>query len=282
MSINKKQIHFMIIGLICLLAVLIVTTKSKQLRLSEVDSPADNVELQKEEPDRIQESISSVDVTPDEQVIEKKSEIVLKAISEPVPENENVPDMDPEEQPREFFVREFDNMVELPDGYTMQDLELTNDGIRLKPAEEGEEDKPRFGILYSPPEELAFSSNAVSPMWKEQIPDDTSIFVEVSVSPDGDNWGLWNPVYPDDDCVGQLNEFYPDGSPNPNYGYIPGGVFFWGMKQYNYFQYRITLYSESEASPLLEGFRLYYQDSTLGDGHVAEVDGNLTPEGDVN
>jgi len=165
------------------------------------------------------------------------------------------------------------DMGEIPEGFKMENVELTDEGIKLKPPKPGEENTPRFGTVETAPQEMFFPSNAISPFWREDIAEDTSIFVEVSVSPDGKTWGLWNTVMPDTDGeAGASNsEFLPDGSPNPYYGYIPGGVFFWGNRQYKYFKFRANLYSETADSPVLSGFRVFYQDSTLGEGHLAEI-----------
>lgn len=187
---------------------------------------------------------------------------VVEAESEPTP-------IDPEHQPRKFFVMEFNNLYELPEGYTLENLQLTERGIELLPPKPGEENTPRYGVLYSPPIEMDFASNAISPLWREELPEGTDIFVEVSVSPDGENWGIWHPITPDADS--EIREFYPDGRPNPNYGYTPGGVLCWGLRQWKYFRFKITLYSEVKDSPILSGFRLFYQDSTLGQGYLTKL-----------
>jgi len=192
-----------------------------------------------------------------------------KRISAPL-QQLNTP-MNPENQARDFYVMNFKGISHLPDGYELEDLELTEKGIMLKPLAQGEGVKPRYGVLNSPPEKMEFPSNAVSSFWKEEVAEGTSVFVEVSVSPDGESWGIWNPIYVDEDA-GDPAEFYPDGTLNPNFGFRPGGVLCWGLTQYNYFRYRITLYSEVHGSPILSGFRLLYQDSTLGGGHVAKID----------
>jgi hypothetical protein len=226
-----------------------------ETRGSQIPSLAQETSLPKEKP-------SSVN----------KKEIVIASPVQP----DKTP-FDPEDQPRTFFSTDFKGLSAPPDGYTLEDLEITDKGITLKPLGEGEESKPRYGVLNSPPQEMQFPSNAVSPLWKQEVSDGTSVFVEVSLSPDGDTWGIWHPIHYDEDA-GQPTEFYPDGSPNPNFGYTPGGVLCWGMAQFKYFRYRATLYSETKDSPLLSGFRLFYQDTTLGDGHLADVGEDLTEE----
>lgn len=183
------------------------------------------------------------------------------------------PKVDVELQPRAFATNDFRNLTELPAGFMAENLVLTENGLTLKPPAPGEEDKPRMGMLESPPQDLDFPSNAVAPRWLDKIPEGGHLFVEMSVSPDGENWSLWDPVEVDDDSVGQIAEFFPDGKPNPNYGYTPGGLLFWGHRQYLYYRYRVTFYSEVEASPLLSSFRVFYQDSTLGEGYIAQPRG---------
>lgn len=207
------------------------------------------------------------------------SSIVKKDIETAIPVEPEQTSFDPEDQPRTFFLMDFSGLSELPDGFTQEDLEITDKGITLKPLAEGEEAKPRYGVLHSPPEEMQFPSNAVSPLWKQEVSDGTSVFIEVSVSPDGESWGLWHPINYDEDG-GQPAEYYPDGSPNPNFGYTPGGVLCWGMAQFRQFRYRATLYSETNDSPVFSGFRLFYQDTTLGEGHIAVV--NEDVEGETN
>lgn len=210
-------------------------------------------------------------------VAQEDSSLSKKSGSQDIKPNKTP--FDPEQQPKKFFVMDFNNLNKLPDGYKAENLIITDKGFELPPPNQGEEDKPRNGLLESPSISLDFASNAVSPLWKCEEPEGTTIMVEVSMSPDGQNWGMWHEITIDDDSVGQISQFYPDGSPNPNYGYIPGGVLCWGNRQYLYFRYRISLYSEVKDSPILSGFRLFYQDSTLGEGHVAEInEGQPSPD----
>lgn len=180
--------------------------------------------------------------------------------------------LDPEMQPRQFYVRDFRGIESVPAGFQTHNLELTNSGFRLLPPEPGKENEPRMGILESPIEAFDFPSNAVAPLWMENIPDGTDVVVEFQVSPDASNWGAWQHVGVDEDSDGQMNEYYPDGRPNPNYGYTPGGVYVWGDLQWMYVRYRATLYSDGPESPELAAFRLFYQDSTLGEGYLAQLE----------
>jgi len=195
----------------------------------------------------------------------------------PKPKTQATPEktpFNPEDQPREHFVIDFTKMSSLPEGYTLDNLQLTDKGIQLLPPKPGEENTPRFGVLESAPENMNFPANAISPFWREDLPKDTSIFVEVCVSPDAENWSVWNTVIPDTDRASgeeAIGQYRQDGTENPYYQYTPGGVFFWGFRLYNNFKFRVNLYSETADSPTLSGFRVYYQDSTLGQGHIAEV-----------
>ncbi len=177
--------------------------------------------------------------------------------------------VDPENQPRAFASMDFRNLDAPPPGYKLENVILTPEGFTLPPPEPGKENQPRMGIVESAPHMFDFFSNAVAPLWKENLPDGTDMFVEMSVSPDGVHWGPWQWVEIDEDSAGQISPFYPDGRPNPNYGYTPGTMLAWGLTQWGYVRYRVRLYSEGPASPVLSEFRLFYQDSTLGEGQVA-------------
>lgn len=180
--------------------------------------------------------------------------------------------VDPENQPRAFMSMDFRDLDGPPPGYRLENVVLTPEGFTLPPPEPGKENQPRMGVIESPPHMLDFFSNAVAPLWKEKLPDGTDMFVEMSVSPDGVHWGPWQWVEIDEDSAGQISPTYPDGRPNPNYGYTPGTMLAWGLTQWGYVRYRVRLYSEGPASPVLSAFRMFIQDSTLGEGHVATPD----------
>lgn len=180
--------------------------------------------------------------------------------------------VDPENQPRAFMTMDFRNLELPPPGYRLENVVLSPEGFTLPPPEPGKENQPRMGVIESPPQMFDFFSNAVAPLWKENLPDGTDMFVEMSVSPDGIHWGPWQWVEIDEDSAGQISPTYPDGRPNPNYGYTPGTMLAWGLTQWGYVRYRVRLYSEGPAAPVLSAFRLFYQDSTLGEGRVATPD----------
>ncbi len=175
-------------------------------------------------------------------------------------------------QPRAYYERRFGEMAYLPDGFELDGVILGASGIELDPNLEPDEQGIRQGTLVSPPEPFDFPSNAVAPLWEENLPDGTDLVMEVQVSPDGENWGAWQYLSIDNDSYGQMMQYYPDGSPNPNYGYTPGGLLAWGDRQFQSMRYRATLVSSNSSSPLLGAFRLHYQDSTMGEGHIASMD----------
>ena len=235
-------------------------------------------------PTREEENEAEMNIVEDTSVstpVKGKSEVIVEepinTVKIDAPEPTGTParpdktPFNPEDQPRTYAADDFTLMSDLPEGFVTEDVILTRNGIELKPLAEGEEPHPRYGMLHSPPQEMHFQSNAVSPLWKEETDEGTSVFVEVSLSPDGENWGLWHPIYVDDDA-GSPAEFYPDGTRNPHYGFIPGGVIFQGMRQFKYYRYRVTLYSEVDGSPVFSAIHMYYQDSTLGKGRLAELD----------
>jgi|GEM_PF-5469163 len=202
---------------------------------------------------------------PMEEIISEEELAMLEDEEEPIHYNED--GMNPEDQPRKFFVQHF-RPGELPDGYKLHNVRLTDRGFELEPGAPGQ---PRIGMIESPPLVLDFPSNAVAPSWIDDLPEGTSVLVEVSVSPDGENWGMWHTADVDHDSYGQVSEFYPDGTPNPNYGYTPGGLFIWGNMLWTHWRYTVALYSDSHESPAMSSLRMYYQDSTMGGGRLAEL-----------
>lgn len=186
--------------------------------------------------------------------------------TDPTPEST----MDPELQPRKTHLLDFRDLTSVPEGFKLDGVILTDKGFQLPPPAPGEEDLPRFGSIESPVYALDFPSNAVSPLWLEDLPEGTNIFIELAVTPDAENWGIWHPIEPDDD-VAEITDTFPDGRPNPNAGHKAGGVLFWGFRQYQQYKFKVTLSSEVKESPTLGTFHLFYQDSTLGQGHIAEL-----------
>lgn len=179
--------------------------------------------------------------------------------------------MDPEDQPRTYYNLHFHSLAELPEGFEADGVMLTSRGIELAPHEPGEEGR-RIGTLVSAPEAFTFPSNAFAPMWLEDVPEGTAIMIEVAVSPDGENWSDFHYAPIDVDHALDIQEYYPDGSPNPNYGYVPGAIYTFGDLLYTQMQYRVTMISDTDATPSMAAYRTYYMDSTMGTGRIATAD----------
>lgn len=179
----------------------------------------------------------------------------------PPPPAEEPPVFDPEMQPRTTYVQEFAGLDALPKGFVLEGLVLTDQGIELPPG-----DGPRQGTITSPDEITEFPGNSFAPLWRQKLADGTRIDVEFALSPDGIEWGPWTRVIADDEAHTDIFPTYPDGSPNPFYGFQPGGLFNWGAERWEAFRYRMVLSSENSASPVLGAVRFFYQDSTLGEG----------------
>jgi len=189
--------------------------------------------------------------------------------------------MNPEDQPRTYFDQSFSNLTAYPDGFKVEgdDMRLVGAGWTLAPPSAGEEDKPRSAMVESPAMPLEFGSNAMNAMWREDSPEGTEVLVEIALSPDGKNWTDWFPTI-GGHLPQEIPATYPDGRPNPNYGYEQGDMVFWGLKQYSHFKYAITLYSETTAAPVVSDFRMFYQDSTMGEGSLATVGDTMGVGGD--
>jgi hypothetical protein len=189
------------------------------------------------------------------------------SVQEEISESSTYNGMDPELQPRAFYVRNFLGSWKLPEGFLAEGIIATPEGLQLAPGEDG----LRQGTILSPAEPFDFPSNALAPLWKENVPEGTDVMVEMQVSPNGEDWGAWQYIGIDNDSHGQIAQFYPDGTPNPNYGHTPGGLLVWGNLQFTHMRYRITMVSENVDTPTIEAFRGFYQDSTMGEGTIASV-----------
>ena len=229
--------------------------------------------------------------TPDAEALAREKEL-LQPITDPtlprglvseapaIPEKPLFdPKFDPEAQPRGFWMEDFTQSQRVPNSVHTENVVLTARGFELPPAKPGEEDSVRMGVVESTGNVMEFPFNNMTPLWKQDVPDGTSVVVEVAASPDGSNWTDWETITPVTD---EISPVYPDGSPNPNYGFVLGGIRLSGSDLYHSVRYRVTLYTESGASPALGAMRFYIQDNTMGEGRLAQVnapqqDGPVTP-----
>ena len=114
----------------------------------------------------------------------------------------------------------------------------TEDGIRL--SNEGLQ-TPKwagqwavFGLVSSLPQSFAVPFNGLRATWQAEVPSDTGLEVDLRVSPDGQNWTLWQIL----DQSGQRTNF---GAENA----------------FLYAQYRVRLFSNGEGqSPTFKNIRL--------------------------
>ena len=143
------------------------------------------------------------------------------------------------------------------EGYKLTGLKVTDQGLTLA-------DGADKGVLETPPTVLKLPSSTVAPLWKKEGPDG-SFNVEVRISSDGQSWSPWYPIA---DTGDDINPIYPDGTPNPNYGYVPGAPLNLGLVLVSFVQKRITLTKTGQTieMPVLMGTRTYHGDFTLGEG----------------
>jgi hypothetical protein len=171
--------------------------------------------------------------------------------------------LSPDEQPRSYFVMDFSSPDAVPDDFALEGVVPTDNGVVLSAEAEKSAAGTRTGVLESTVQQFDFPTNSIVPLWKEEVPEGTEIVMEYSVSPDGTEWSDWYEFHPSHES--EISPTYPDGRPNPNYGYTSGGIITFDNHMKGYFRFRARLTSESEASPVFSGVRVYYQDSTLVD-----------------
>lgn len=169
-----------------------------------------------------------------------------------------------------YVIDDFRNFDKPLEGYKLENLERTVDGIALAkadPSTTSPDGTFRRGTIESPVLPLGHPSNAVQPIWRAEIPEEAGAIIEVALSADQQNWSEWYPIQPSGD---EISPTYPDGRPNPNYGAISGGSIANGLDLYPYARYRVTLTSNTDASPVLQEFKLTYLDSTDGQGKIPD------------
>lgn len=179
---------------------------------------------------------------------------------------------DPEEREHNaqigYVIDDFRGFGKSLDGYTLEGLKRTEEGLTLDTDEATSITAAGavLGVLESPSLALGFPSNAVQPIWRAKTSEDGTIQVEISLSPDGENWSHWYPSEPTGD---DISPTYPDGRPNPNYGAVSGGAIANGLRLLPYVRYRVTLTAYGEKRPVLHEFKITHLDSTDGQGELA-------------
>jgi len=138
-------------------------------------------------------------------------------------------------------------------------LALSSDGLVLPQLLAGEaEGTYESGVIKSP---IAFT--AVGPHWIAETPEGTSFRLELSTSPDGEEWSPYHAVYVDPHLT--PTEFFGDGSPNPNYGHTMGGLRFRSRGDGQFVRYRAVLARGAGVSetPILRHLTLTFIDSRV-------------------
>ena len=161
-------------------------------------------------------------------------------------------------------------------GYKLNNVKITDRGVTL-------EDGATNGVLESPPMVLKLPSSMVAPLYKQEVPKGASVKIEASISGDNQTWSAW---YPIEDSGNDISPVYPNGTPNPNYGYVPASYINLGLSLAGFVKYRATLstaggvkeYRSADGtfpSELrLTGMRIYHLDTSQGAG---KVDGRFPP-----
>lgn len=172
--------------------------------------------------------------------------------------------------------------------YKLKNVQVTPNGIELVPG-------AKEGSFESPVMTMPLPANMVAPLWKQEVPKGAAVRVEMAISGDNQSWSPW---YPLGDTGDDISPLYPDGTPNPNYGHVPGAYISTGLDLAAFTRYRFTLATEGgeEDYRMPDGsfantlrvpvLRIYVSDSTLGDGTMITKDtlppgvpGNETPAG---
>jgi hypothetical protein len=163
---------------------------------------------------------------------------------------------------RAYLIEDFRDTKRDWSKFKMNHVKLSSEGISL-------EDGQTEGSFESPCTALKLPSNMVALLWKQTLPDGTVVKPEMSLSSDCQTWSAWYPIESTGD---DINPLYPDGSPNPNYGYVPGSYVSLGLSMVPFVRYRFNLVRAdlSKPSPIVPIARFYHLDSTLGQGAMAK------------
>lgn len=168
----------------------------------------------------------------------------------------------PDDQPRGFWSQDFASLGGIPHDYKANGIQIGERGMELAAG-----DGPRVGSVESPVTAIEFPYNAIAPLWKAETPDGTSVVFEYAVSPDGSNWSGWQMA---EEIEEEASPTLPDGRPNPNHSYTHGQIMHGDESLFKYMRFRLTLATDTGASPAVAGIKFYVQDTTLGQGRLAD------------
>ncbi len=210
-----------------------------------------------------------------------------KTFNRPTPSNQETnaePEEPKENGPRAYLVVDFTDPNKSYENYKLSNVVVTAQGLTLAPGAES-------GSFESPSLALKMPSSMSAVLWKQEVPKGASVKVESCISGDNQNWSSWYPV---EDTGDDINPIYPDGSPNPNYGFIPGGYVSTGLDLIPFVRYRFTLSNSGGDKEfrlpdgtfaqklLIQKARIYHGDFAGTEGKLATPDryppGLPTPE----
>jgi hypothetical protein len=168
---------------------------------------------------------------------------------------------------------------------------IQRDRLHLRAADWGERAKTQSGVqvgravrlkegasegrITSARIKLPFPVNAVGTHWSAQLPDATTLDVELRASTDGRNWTSWiAPVH--HRPIPATTE--ADGEQNVYAGDISGGLIL-TEPDTRYVQVRLTLRGTEEITPALRRLSLYLVNSTDGPPVPSDVPNRTAPKG---
>lgn len=132
------------------------------------------------------------------------------------------------------------------------------------------------GALESKPLALDFPSNAWVLLWRMSPATANTrsgeLSAEIALSADGKSWGRWMSISAGDLAdAGDIAPKLAGGAPNPSFGFIAGELVTTGTTQWRFVRYRIVRSADGAEAPLIDAARIYYQDTTLGSGRLADT-----------
>lgn len=153
---------------------------------------------------------------------------------------------------------------EIRSGYSFHGTRLTERGFELGPPGPGAAGAPRVGIVESPEMTFDFPSSESAVQWSADLPEGTSVLVEVSVSADGETWEPWSAG----DMQHDSQDLLPEEQAAPA-GKTPGHLTLVWDEPWTHWRYRVSLYAEGPDSPVFSSIRNAYRDpSGAGDEFV--------------
>jgi hypothetical protein len=152
-----------------------------------------------------------------------------------------------------FVVDDFRSWTAIPKQYHAEGLRVADGGLQLDDVGSSES---RTGVLQSPPMEL-WQPALSAPAEKNSMPDDCEVHAQISLSSDGRSWTNWKAIE---------HHVRPDGhqvvpsEPPPWAGSRPAQQALASNESQTsgpYIRYRLTLTSQSSASPLIQDLRIW-------------------------